>query len=107
MWGRVLACPRASYILGRSFPAGPFDLTFDVMFKDRETFERVRKSGRLSAETVSRLYRVPLEKVRFFVLDDLLAIKFSIPRPVFSGDVDDTDAYGGQFHGPLTTLVID
>lgn len=91
----------------RSKNAGPFELTFDIMFKDHESFERVRKSGRLSAQAVSRLYRIPLDKVRFFVLEDLLAIKFSIPRASFSGDVEDTDAYGGQFHGPLTTLVIE
>ncbi|MGH9355634.1 MAG: DUF4387 domain-containing protein [Terriglobia bacterium] len=91
----------------RSKNAGPFELTFDVMFKDRESFERVQKSGRLSAETVSRLYRIPREKVRFVVLEDLLAVKFSIPRAVFSGDVADTDVYGGQFHGPLTTMVIE
>ena len=91
----------------RSKNAGPFELTFDIMFKDRESFERVRKSGRLSADAISRLYRTPLDKVRFFVLDDLLAVKFSIPRLAFSGDLEDTDVYGGQFHGPLTTLVIE
>ena len=91
----------------RSKNAGPFELTFDIMFKDREGFERVRRSGRLSPESISRLYGVPVGQVQFFVLEDLLAIKLSIPRAAFSGDVNDTDVYGGQFHGPLTTLKID
>ncbi len=91
----------------RSKNAGPFELTFDIMFKDREGFERVRQSGQLSPESISRLYKVPVEQVKYFVLEDLLAIKFTIPRAAFSGDVDDTDVYGGQFHGPLTTLKID
>jgi len=91
----------------RSKNAGPFELTFDIMFKDCESFERVRKSGRLSAETISRLYGIPLDNIRLFVLEDLLTVKFSIPRAAFSGDVDDTDVYGGQFHGPLTTLTIE
>jgi hypothetical protein len=34
------------------------------------------------------------------------ALKFSIPRKVFSGDVADTDVYGGQFHGPLVRLLV-
>jgi len=91
----------------RSKNAGPFELTFDIMFKDREGFDLVQRSGRLSPESISRLYGVPVGQVKFFVLKDLLAIKFSIPRAAFSGDVNDTDAYGGQFHGPLTTLKID
>ena len=32
----------------RSKNAGPFELTFDIMFDDEETFERVKKSGALS-----------------------------------------------------------
>ena len=91
----------------RSKNAGPFELTFDIMFKDRESFERVRRGGQLSPESISLLYRVPVHQVRYFVLEDLLAIKFSFPRPAFSGDIDDTDVYGGQFHGPLTTLPVD
>ncbi len=91
----------------RSKNAGPFELTFDIMFKDAAGFHAVLKSGRLSAETFSRLYRVPVEKVRLFVMEPLLTIKVTIPRPVFSGDVDDTDMYGGQFHGPLVRMPVD
>jgi hypothetical protein len=36
-----------------------------------------------------------------------LAIKISIPRPVFSGDPEDTDVFGGQFHSPLVRLPVD
>jgi hypothetical protein len=90
----------------RSKNAGPFELTFDIMFKSQEGFERVRKSGALSAETIARLYKVPLEKVRLFVVDKVMAIKITIPRQVFSGDLDDTDVYGGQFHSPLIRLTV-
>jgi hypothetical protein len=45
--------------------------------------------------------------VRFFVIEPLLTIKISIPRPIFSGDVNDTDVYGGQFHGPLVKLQVE
>jgi hypothetical protein len=34
------------------------------------------------------------------------AIKVTIPRPVISGDIMDSDVYGGQQHGPFVELEI-
>ena len=90
----------------RSKNAGPFELTFDIMFKNRENFNDVLKSEALSPKVVAQLYQVDVKQVRFFVLDELLAIKISIPRRIFSGDVSDTDIYGGQFHSPLVRLPV-
>jgi hypothetical protein len=90
----------------RSKNAGPFELTFDIMFKNEDCFREVMASGQLSAELIAQLYKVDLKQVRFFVIESLLTVKISIPRPVFSGDVDDTDVYGGQFHGPLVRLPV-
>lgn len=91
----------------RSKNAGPFALTFDIMFDDREKFDRVRASGVLSAQTFSRLYGVPEDRVQFFEYEEALAFKASIPRPTFSGDPNDTDVFGGQFHSPLVRLRVD
>jgi hypothetical protein len=91
----------------RSKNAGPFELTFDIMFKDRAGYELVLKSGALSKESIAKTYGVKLEEVRLFSIGQILTVKFSIPRKVFSGDVGDTDVYGGQFHGPLVRLLID
>jgi hypothetical protein len=77
------------------------------MFKDENCFREVLASGTLSAELIARLYRVDLKQVRFFAIESLLTVKISIPRPVFSGDVEDTDVYGGQFHGPLVRLPVE
>ncbi len=90
----------------RSKNAGPFELTFDVMFKDRESYERVLRSRVLSAETIAQLYGVPVEGVRLFEIEQIDTVKFSIPRKIFSGDAADTDVYGGQFHGPLVRLLV-
>jgi hypothetical protein len=90
----------------RSKNAGPFELTFDIMFKDENCFREVMSSGRLSAKLIAELYKVDPQHVRFFVIESLLTVKISIPRPVFSGDVGDTDVYGGQFHGPLAQLQV-
>ena len=90
----------------RSKNAGPFELTFDLIFKDREGFDLVRKSGVVSAEAISRLYGLPVNEVQVFELPAILALKMSIPRPAFSGDIDDTDVYGGQFHSRLVRLKV-
>jgi len=90
----------------RSKNAGPFELTFDIMFKDEDCFREVLKCGKLSVNFIAQLYKVDREQVRFFVIEPLLTIKISIPRLVFSGDVGDTDVYGGQFHGPLVRLQV-
>ncbi len=91
----------------RSKNAGPFELTFDIMFKDENCFREVMASGKLSAELIAQLYRVDRKQVRFWVIESLLTVKISIPRPVVSGDVEDTDVYGGQFHGPLVRLPVE
>jgi hypothetical protein len=91
----------------RSKNAGPFKLTFDIIFKDQESFEQVKESGLLSAELFSRMYGVPVDEVQIFELPLILALKVSIPRPEFSGDLDDTDIYGGQFHSRIVRLSID
>ena len=90
----------------RSKNAGPFELTFDIMFKDEDSFQKVMASGKLSADLVAQIYHVDRKQVRFFVIESLLTVKISIPRPIFSGDVGDTDVYGGQFHGPLVRLQV-
>jgi hypothetical protein len=88
----------------RSKNAGPFELTFDMMFKDQESFSHVLQSGVLSKEKISELYQVNIAEIRFFEIPRLHTIKITIPRKIFSGDVQDTDIYGGQFHGPLIKL---
>ena len=39
----------------RSKNAGPFELTFDIMFKDENSFREVMASGKLSAELIAQL----------------------------------------------------
>lgn len=90
----------------RSKNAGPFELTFDIMFKDVATFERVRDSGALSAKRIASIYRLPVEDVKFFVVPPALAFKASIPRPRFQGDLLDSDSHGGQQYAPLMDIEI-
>jgi hypothetical protein len=90
----------------RSKNAGPFVLTFDVMFEDEATYRRVLASRVLTKEIFAGIYRVPLQLVQFFEHDAARAIKISIPRPTVQCDLDDGDAYGGQQHAPLVELEV-
>ncbi len=90
----------------RSKNAGPFELTFDIMFESAEAYERVKRSGAVTREVVARCYGLPPEKVKFFLCDNALAIKASIPRPHFQGDPLDSDGHGGQQYAPLMDIEI-
>jgi hypothetical protein len=90
----------------RSKNAGPFELTIDIMFDDAAVYERVKRSGAVNRAVISALYNVAPDAVRFFESDSALAIKVSIPRPVFQGDVGDTDGHGGQQYGPLMDIEV-
>jgi len=92
--------------LVRSKNAGPFMITVDIMFDDAVQYQRVRNSGVIGKELISRLYGVPMASVVCSEHDAALALKVSFPRTLPSGSVGDTDVFGGQFHGPLVELEI-
>lgn len=91
----------------RSKNAGPFELTFDIIFNDYEGFERVVKGGSITKELFSRLYDVSVEDV-FSVIPfpPAKAIKITMLRPRPSGSLGETDVYGAQQHGPLLDLEV-
>lgn len=90
----------------RSKNAGAFELTFDVIFDSRAAYERVRDAGAINAGWFARVYRLKPDLVSVINYDAASAIKITIPRPTISGDVDDTDVFGGQQYGPLVDLEV-
>ena len=88
----------------RSKNSGPFELTFDVIFKDKATYEKVRDAKIINAAWFAKTYRLTPEVVSVIHYDAASAIKVTIPRPVISGDIDDTDVFGGQQYGPMVDL---
>jgi hypothetical protein len=91
----------------RSKNAGPFLLTFDILFDDRETLERIRAGGRQTVDTVAAAYNVsPNEVMDFDYYPFARAVKFCLRRPVSSGAAGDSDVYGAQQHVPLLELDI-
>jgi hypothetical protein len=91
----------------RSKNAGPFRLTLDILFSDQGVYERVSRSGLITAESIAALYRIPIEQIVTFVaFDPGRAIKATLVRPVSSGNVGDGDVYGAQQHAPLLDIRI-
>ncbi|HEY3075219.1 MAG TPA: DUF4387 domain-containing protein [Burkholderiales bacterium] len=90
----------------RSKNSGPFELTFDVILKDRATYEKVRDAKVINVEWFARTYRLKPEVVVIINYDAASAIKITIPRPTVSGDIDDNDVFGGQQYGPLVDLEV-
>jgi hypothetical protein len=90
----------------RSKNAGPFVLTFDILFMNDEDYAHVKQSGRLNAEAFAGLYQLPVAEVRFFVCDNARAFKFSMPHPTIQGNLGATDLHGGQQFIPLLDIEI-
>jgi len=90
----------------RAKNAGPFMLTFDVMFDDENVYRRVINAQVLTKSSFAAMYRVPEKDVLFFEHDAAKAIKISIPRPYVQCDPEDGDAYGGQQHAPLVDIEV-
>lgn len=91
----------------RSKNAGPFQLTFDIMFDDAELYRKVKASGALNQALFAGLYRTLIDQVLYVEHDQALAFKVTIPRPIFSGALGDTDIFGAQQFDPIAQIEID
>ena len=91
----------------RSKNAGPFEVTFDIMFDSANNYRMVRDSGVITRKLIARLYGISENAVLVCrPYDPAQAIKITIRRPVSSGDIGDSDVYGCQQHVPLTTILV-
>jgi hypothetical protein len=88
----------------RSKNAGPLTLSFDLMFPDREAFERALAARALTSERIGTLYGVPPDEVSIVPYAAAHAIKIALPRRTVAGSPGDRDVYGAQQHGPLLEL---
>jgi hypothetical protein len=86
----------------RSKNAGPFWITLDVFFADREDFERY--AGALRDDKVAARLGVDVESLRRYPVPDLFVIKFSFPRENSQGGASERDMHAGQAFVPLLDL---
>jgi hypothetical protein len=90
----------------RSKNAGPFVLTFDLMFSNRKNYERVKRRQALTRGHLAEFYKVREADVTLVYHDAALAIKASIPRPQVQSALRDRDCYGGQQYIPLLSIEV-
>lgn len=82
----------AKYV--RSKNAGPFWMTIDIFCDTEESYNQIKNSANLTEDALKELYHVEL--VEKYTLDDLLVVKFSMPRPHPQGSPHDADMHAGQ-----------
>lgn len=91
----------------RSKNAGVDRITFDIIFRDRATYDAVCRSGALSREAVLALYGIPESRMTDFVeFAPACAIKFTIARLRPSGSPGDPDIFGAQQYAPLLDVLV-
>ena len=91
----------------RSKNAGPFVLTFYLMFSSQENYERAKRAQPLTKRLLAQMYRQREDDITLVYHDHALAIKASMPRPIFQGELQDGDCYGGQQYVPLLQIEVD
>ncbi|KAJ2964430.1 hypothetical protein NQZ79_g661 [Umbelopsis isabellina] len=91
----------------RSKNAGPFEITFDIIFHDDKSLNQAKKSGQLTAEKLAALYNVnPENVIACMYFEQANAFKFTIPRWAPSGGFGEIDVHASQQHVPLMFVEI-
>ena len=79
----------------RSKNAGPFWVTVDLFFKDKNSFFYACEN--ISNEKVSNILKIKKIQLKRFEIENLKVIKFSFPRKNVQGSRLDTDMHGASF----------
>ena len=86
----------------RSKNAGPYELTLDVLIRDKDLYQRMKAANVIDRSVIAKLYRIPEKDVLDIVwFENALAVKATVVRPLPSGALGERDVYGAQQHAPL------
>lgn len=86
----------------RSKNSGPYELTFDIIFKEFDFYDRVKEAELFNKNMFASLYNIPeSDIISLIYFDPAKAVKITIVRPLPSGGLGETDVYGAQQHAPL------
>jgi hypothetical protein len=79
----------------RSKNAGPFWITIDIFCGSREVYLDVIKNLRNSK--IVELFKISEQTIKRFEIENLNVVKFSFPRKIIQGHINDRDMHGAQF----------
>jgi len=86
----------------RSKNSGPYELTFDIIFKEKEHFEAFVQANAMTPAVFAKLYGIKESDVKSVIaFAPAKAVKITIIRPMSSGALGEKDIYGAQQHGLL------
>lgn len=86
----------------RSKNSGPYELTFDIIFKEFDMYQKVKAARAINEKEFVKLYDIPeSDIINLVYFDPAKAVKITIVRPMSSGALGETDVYGAQQHSPL------
>ncbi len=91
----------AVYVL-RSKNAGVWHITIDIMFKNKDLYERAKKT--LNKTMFMSIYNK--EKLQYFECDNINTIKISFLRNSSAGNPRERDCLGALQYIPLLNLEI-
>lgn len=80
----------------RSKNAGPFWISVDLFFSDREAFDRYAGAKELQPQHLAPLFGVRPDQVGCYPVPDLAVLKISYPRRDPQGGMIERDLHGGQ-----------
>lgn len=91
----------------RSKNSGPFEITLDILFDNRDAYYRVKNSNIFTKEYIAELYKIDASMISWLVFyDQALGIKVTFARRISSGTCGDRDVYGAQQYAPLVNIEI-
>lgn len=89
----------------RSKNSGPYELTLDIIFRNKKYFDLFKRRGLITARRIAALYKVPQNDILGIIyFEPACAVKITLRRIVPSGTPGDSDIYGAQQHAPLLNL---
>jgi hypothetical protein len=92
----------------RSKNCSPFELTMDLIIKDKVDYLKIKDANLINVKLIADLYGISQEKISKVVyFDPANAIKITMQRLIPSSSPGDADVYGAQQHGPLLDIKLD
>jgi len=91
----------------RSKNAGPFWVTIDFFFRDRDAFAKYSESPKLGPALFERIYGADPSLVKSYPVDSLNMVKISYARTSAQGGEVERDMHAGQQYVRLLDIELD
>ena len=88
----------------RTKNAGPFTLTYDVLFASRDRYLAWQASDAFHPDEIAKALHRRSEEVEIIWYAPANAVKIVVPRLLPAGSWGDSDIFGCQQHAPLMDL---